>query len=180
MVIRPGRGKARWGGHDSWPPTMVTGRIAAPCKHASRNAPGLKRWSRPPGGEARGAPDRRRVSALRLQRERAEEPDQPAEERHREQPVPCHEVDRAARGKGDQRRIGVRDVIRRDDEWPFGRNVLDTLEANAEVPAPEEPDGRQKDLGPKQSHATILTQRKKSRNQRSRLRGIGMGFRLGG
>ena len=68
---------------------------------------------------------------------RAEPPDEPAEERHLEEPGPRHVVDRAAHRNRDERRIREGLVIGDDQHRPFPRNVLDPAKLEPEIPAAE-------------------------------------------
>src|SRR3989304_3254385 len=92
-------------GHESWPPERS--RLEALEAAVGGAASFGEDHDRLPGlEEARGAPDRRRVGALGLQREGTQEPDQGAEERDVEEAAPRHEIDGTPHRQRDQRRGG--------------------------------------------------------------------------
>src|SRR5262245_66628074 len=74
-----------------------------------------------------------RIPGLEPHREGAQAPDHPAETRDIEEAVPCHVVHGPAHGYRHQGRISIRLVVRRDDDRAFGRNVVDSVEPEAEI-----------------------------------------------
>ena len=87
-----------------------------------------------------------RVAPVDVHREGAQQADEPAEHRDVEEPAPRHVVDGAAHGDGHERRVGVRLVIRHDEEPAVTRDVLGPAELETEVRAADGVNGGTQDV----------------------------------
>jgi hypothetical protein len=96
--------------------------------------------------QAAGLAHRGRIPRIDVDGERAQDPDELAEQRHGKELVPGHVVDAPADGNGHERRIRVGLVIGRDDEAAVPRDVLGPAQLEAEPGAGETVHDRAKEV----------------------------------